>query len=450
MNVRIAALAATLALGAIAGALMPGDVLVGSARALEIQRVTSPGGIEAWLIEDRSAPILAIQAGFRGGSAQDPTGKDGLANLMVSLLDEGAGPFDSQAFQSRLENRSIEFGAEAERDNVMIGLRTIADRRDEAMAMLALALTEPRFDQSAIERMRASVLAAIQRDAENPQSIAWRTLWQSLFNSHVYGRQARGTLETVKALTRDDLTAFHKARFSREGLMIGVVGDISPEELKPLLDRTFGKLPVRGSSDAVAEATPAAPGTTTVIRRSIPQSVVAFGHFGIKRDDPDFYAAYVVNYILGGGGFSSRLMEEVREKRGLAYGVNSYMSTYRRAGLVLGSVGTENAQAAASLALIRKEWQRMREDGPSEKELANAKTYLTGSFALQLSSTTRIARMLVSIQADNLGIDYLDKRNSYIEKVTIEDAHRVARRLYDPDRLTVVVVGDPAGMNTTN
>ena len=420
------------------------------AHALTIERVKSAGGIEAWLIQDRSAPIIALHAGFAGGSAQDPMGKDGIANLLASMLDEGAGPYDSQAFQGRLENLSIEFSAEADRDRFYVGIRALADRRDDAVDMLALALAEPRFDADALERVRGSILSSIQRDAENPQSIAWRTLWQSLFPDHVYGRQARGTAESVKALTRDDLIGFHRARLAREGLVIGVVGDITPEALKPLLDRAFGKLPAVGSNGAVAEAKPAAPGTTTVIRRAIPQSVVAFGHFGIKRDDPDFYAAYVANYILGGGGFNSRLMEQVREKRGLAYSVTSYMSTMSRAGLVLGSVGTENAQAAKSLELIRAEWRRMREEGPTDKELANAKTYLTGSFALQLSSTGRIARMLVSIQAENLGIDFLDKRNSYIEKVTIEDARRAAKRLYNPDQLTVVVVGDPANLATTN
>jgi len=329
-------------------------------------------------------------------------------------------------------------------------MRTLSDRRDQAVDLLALALAEPRFDADSLERVRGSILSQIQRDAENPQSIVWRNLLQSLFPSHVYGRQSRGTMETVKALTRDDLLQFHRARIVREGMMIGVVGDITPEELKPLLDRAFGRLPAKGTTEAVVEAKSEAPGSTTVIRRAIPQSVVAFGHFGIKRDDPDFYAAYVVNYILGGGGFNSRLMEQVREKRGLAYSVTSYMATYERAGLVLGSVGTENGQAAKSLELIREEWKRMRDEGPTEQELANAKTYLTGSFALQLSSTTRIARMLVSIQADKLGIDYLDKRNSYIEKVTIADARRAAKRLYDPDKLTVVVVGDPANLATTN
>lgn len=422
----------------------------GPASALRIERVISPGGIEAWLIQDRSAPIIALQAGFAGGAAQDPKGKEGTANLLASMLDEGAGPYDAQGFQGRLENLSIEFSAEADRDRFYVGLRTLADRKDEAVDMLALALNEPRFDQASLERVRGSILSQIQRDAENPQSIAWRTLWQSLFAEHVYGRQSRGTLESVKILSREDLVQFHRARLAREGLVIGVVGDITPEQLRPLLDRAFGRLPAKGANDAVAEARPAAPGTTTVVRRPIPQSVVAFGHFGIKRDDPDYYAAYVVNYILGGGGFNSRLMEQVREKRGLAYSVTSYMTTMSRAGLVLGSVGTENAQAARSLELIREEWRRMREEGPTERELANAKTYLTGSFALQLSSTGRIARMLVSIQAENLGIDYLEKRNSYIEKVTIEDARRAARRLYNPDQLTVVVVGDPANLGSTN
>ena len=417
-----------------------------SADAFEIERVTSPGGIEAWLIRDRTAPVLAIQAAFPGGSAQDPAGKEGLASLMAGMLDEGAGPLDAEAFKAKIEDNSIEFSADAGRDHMTVGLRSLGNRRDVAVELLALALSEPRFEPQALERVRGQVLAQIQRDAENPRSIAWRTLWDALFPGHVYGRRAQGTAETVQALTRDDLILFHRAGLTREGMKVGVVGDITAEELKPLLDRAFGKLPAKGALTSIPEAKSAAPGTTTVIRRPIPQSVVTFGHFGLKRDDPDYYAAYVVNYILGGGGLGSRLMEEVREKRGLAYGVSSSLSTMARAGLVVGSVGTENAQTATSLELIRKEWRRMREDGPTETELKNAKTYLNGSFPLQLSSSSRIARMLVSIQVENLGIDYLDKRSAYIDKVTIEDARRVARRLFDPDRLTVVVVGDPAGL----
>ncbi len=417
-----------------------------AAQALEIERVTSPGGIEAWLIRDRTAPVLAIQASFPGGSSQDPAGKEGLASLMTGLLDEGAGPHNSQAFKARLEDRSIELSADADRDYLTVGVRSLTDRSSEAIDMLALALTEPRFDATALERVRGQTLVQIQRDAENPRSIAWRTLWSSLFPGHAYSRRSQGTLESVKALTRDDMAAFHRAALARDGMKIGVVGDITADELKPLLDRAFGKLPAKAALAKVPEAASASPGTVTVVRRPIPQSVVTFGHFGVKRDDPDYYAAYVVNYILGGGGQSSRLMEEVREKRGLAYGVSTTLSTLSRAGLVLGSVGTENAQTATSLDLIRAEWRRMRDDGPTEAELNNAKTYLTGSFPLQMSSSGRIARILVSIQIENLGIDYLKKRNSYIDKVTMADARRVAKRLFDPDRLTVVVVGDPAGM----
>lgn len=416
------------------------------AQAFEIERVTSPGGIEAWLIRDRTAPVLAIQASFPGGSSQDPAGKEGLASLMTGLLDEGAGPYDSQTFKARLEDGSIELSADADRDYLTVGVRSLTDRGGEAIEMLALALAEPHFDAVSLERVRGQTLVQIQRDAENPRSIAWRTLWSSLFPGHPYARRSQGTLESVKALTRDDMVAFHRATLARDGMKIGVVGDITADELKPLLDRAFGKLPAKATLAKVPEAAAASPGTVTVVRRQIPQSVVTFGHFGVKRDDPDYYAAYVVNYILGGGGQSSRLMEEVREKRGLAYGVATTLSTLSRAGLVLGSSGTENGQIATSLELIRKEWRRMRDEGPTETELNNAKTYLTGSFPLQMSSTGRIARMLVSIQIENLGIDYLQKRNSYIDKVTIADARRVAKRLFDPDRLTVVVVGDPAGM----
>ncbi|MGQ0676985.1 MAG: M16 family metallopeptidase [Rhodospirillales bacterium] len=421
-------------------------VMAASAEAFEIERVTSPGGIEAWLIRDRTAPVLAIQAAIPGGSSQDPAGKEGLANLMTGMLDEGAGPYDSQAFKARIEDRSIEISADADRDYLTVGVRALSDRRDEAVELLALALTEPRFAAADLERVRGQALAQIQRDAENPRSIAWRTLWGSLFPGHPYARRSQGTIESVNAITRDDMAAFHRAALSREGLKIGVVGDISPEELKPLIDRAFGKLPATSTLAKVPEAGSAAPGTVTVVRRAIPQSVVTFGHFGLKRDDPDYYAALAVNYVLGGGGQSSRLMEEVREKRGLAYSIASTLSTLRHAGLVLGMVGTENAETATSIELVRKEWRRMRDQGPSETELNNAKTYLTGSFPLQMSSTGRIARLLVAIQTENLGIDYLRKRNSYIEKVTLEDARRVAKRLYDPDKLTVVVVGDPAGM----
>jgi zinc protease len=419
------------------------------ARAVEVQRVVSPGGIEAWLVEDHSNPIIALDLAFRGGAALDPTGKEGLANMVAGLLDEGAGDLDSQAFQARLEDLSIMLSFSAGMDSFNGDLRTLTENRNAAFVMLRQALTEPRFDAEPIERIRGQILAGLARRAEDPDTIVGRTLNTLFFPDHPYGRPSRGTVDSVAALAVGDLRGFVAGRLGRDNLVLGVVGDIAPDELARLLDETFLALPAEAVPVEVAEVQPAGAGEVVVVEKDIPQSVVALGHAAIKRDDPDYYAAYVVNYILGGGGFASRLYAEVREKRGLAYSVYSYLNPLDHAGLVVGGVATQNGRVAESLALIRAEWRRMAEQGPSEEELRDAKTYLTGSFPLRFSSSGRVAGMLIGMQLEDLGIDYLDRRNGFIEAVTIEDARRVARRIYRPDDLTIVVVGRPDGVTPT-
>jgi zinc protease len=419
------------------------------ARAVEVQRVVSPGGVEAWLVEDHLNPIVSLDLAFRGGTALDPEGKDGLANLAAGLLDEGAGPLDSQAFQTRLADLSIRLSFSAAPDTFRGTLGTLTENRDAAFELLRLALTEPRFDPEPVERIRAQILAGVRRDAEDPDRIAGHTLMRLFFPEHPYGRPTRGTAETVAALSAEDLRRFVAEHLGRDNLKIAVVGDITAAELAPLLDETFGGLPAAAAPARVADVAPQGGGEVVVVRKDIPQSVVVLGHAGLPRDDPDFYAAYVVNYILGGGGFSSRLYEEIREKRGLAYSVRAYLSPRDHAALLIGGVATENGQVGQSLALIREEWARMAESGPSAEELAAAKTFLTGSYPLRQSSTGRIAGMLLSFQLDDLGIDYINRRNRHIEAVTLEDARRVARRLYREDLLTVVVVGRPEGIEAT-
>ncbi len=421
-------------------------VAVLPARAVEVQRVVSKGGIEAWLVEDHSNPIIALDLAFRGGSALDSQGKAGLANLVASLIDEGAGDLDSQVFQGMLDDRSISLRFSAGQDGFGGEVFTLSENRDLAFKLLRLALTQPRFDAEPVERIRAQILAGIESSAENPNSIAARTLRRLFFPSHPYGQPGEGTAESVAGIAPADLRDFVAQRFARDTLVIGVVGDITPGDLAELLDRTFSELPARAEGFAVSDAPPEGEGALVVVERDVPQSVVSFGHAGLKRDDPDYYAAYVVNYVLGGGGFSSRLYEEVREKRGLAYSVYSYLNPLDHSALVVGGVATQNGRVATSLELIRQEWRRMAEDGPSEKELADAKTFLTGSFPLRFSSSGRISSMLVGMQRENLGIDYLERRNSLIEAVTLDDARRAAKRLYDADKLTVVVVGRPDGV----
>jgi zinc protease len=363
--------------------------------ATHIERVTSPGGVEAWLVEDHTNPIIAMNASFPGGASQDPAGKAGLANLVSDLLDEGAGDLDSQAYQGKLADLAIELSFDAGRDSFDVGLKTLADNRDTAFSMLGLALTKPRFDADAVERVRGQVLTELTQQLESPGSVANRAL----------------------------------------------------AEIAPLLDAAFAGVPATADLAAVPDVQLAGGGTVKVIRRPIPQSVAIFAEAGIKRDDPDWYAAFVMNHILGGGGFSSRLMNEVREKRGLAYETSSFLIPHDHAALIGGEVGTRNDRMAESLDIVRHEWNRMAESGVTEAELADAKKFLNGSFPLELGSTAGIAGLLQSIQRYHLGIDYLDRRAGLIDAVTQADIRRVAKRLLHADALAAVVVGDPKGMN---
>lgn len=438
-------LAAALMLAMAAVLLWPGT----PAHAISIQRVISEKGIEAWLVEDHSIPLLTMRFAFRGGSALDPKGKEGLANMTSSLLDEGAGDLDSMAFQRRLEDNSISIGFGTGLDTFRGSLRALTENRTMAFDLLRLALTRPRFDPEPVERIRTQILSGLSRAAERPRHIARRTWMRAVFPDHPYRRPADGTPESIARIKTADMRGFVKDRMGRDKLVIAIVGDISAKQLAPLLDSTFGALPAKAKSNHVPEATPVVAGDMFVIKRDIPQSIVLFGHGGIKRNDPDYYAAYIMNYILGGSSLNSRLGVEVREKRGLAYSVYSYLSTMDHAGLIMGNVATANESVAKSIEIIRKEWARMGNTEVSKQELSDAKTYLTGSYFTRLNSTRRISRLLLGIQLERLGIDYISRRNRLINGVTAADIRRVAKRLLDPAKLTFVIVGMPEGVKPT-
>jgi zinc protease len=410
--------------------LMVGAIAVTPAAqaASKVERVVSPGGIQAYLISEPSIPFLSLALHFKGGAVLDPAGREGVAYLVSGLLDEGAGDLDSQAFRTELEDRAIRLSFDAGRDSVTGQLKTLTEHRARAFELLRLALVEPRFDPEPVERIRNQVQAELRRRSEDPDYIASLTWFDAALPGHPYGRPVRGTIDSVAAITTDDLRRFTRERLAKDNLVVGVAGDITAEELGPLLDLAFGDLP-----DAI-------------VRKDVPQSQVVFGQKGLPRDDPDFYAAYVANHLLGGGGFTSRLTEEVREKRGLAYSVYSYLYPMDHAPLWLGAVGTANAAVDESIRLVRKEVASMAAGDVDADDLADAKTYLTGSFPLRLTSNDQIASLLVSMQVDDLGIDYLERRNGYIEAVTLDHVRRVAARLYHPDDLLVVVVGNPDGL----
>lgn len=419
------------------------------AQAIDIKRVVSPGGIEAWLVEDHKVPVLALEWAFEGAGAIDPSGKEGLANLASHALDEGAGPYDSQAFQTRLQDSAVALSYSAGRDAFSGSLRTLSDRRDEAFELTRLSMAEPRFDAEAIERMRSSVLSSLKRDLADPNYVGRRLFYATAFPDHPYGGEVRGTLESLPRIAPDDLRGFVKSQFGRDRLVVTAAGDIAPDDLGRALDRIFGGLPAKTSVAVIPDATPKGLGETLLALRPTAQTVMLMGQPGVKRDDPDWYAASVMNYVLGGGGFGSRLMEEVREKRGLTYGVYSYLIPMDHAALVMAGGSTVNAKAGQALDIMRQEWARMAESGLTDTELADAKTYLTGSFPLQLGSTQSIARTLLQVRRDRLGIAYLDQRDRYINGVTQDDIRRVAKRLLDPAKLLTVLVGRPEGVTPT-
>jgi zinc protease len=436
--------AARRAVGFVAAIAATSMVFAATASATTIERVTSPGGIEAWLVHERAVPLIAIEFAFAGGAVQDPAGKAGTATLMASLLDAGAGDLDSTAFSDRLERKAIQMSFSAQRDTIQGTVRTLTENRDEAFELLRLAVTAPRFDAKDVEISRAQILSLLRRETTSPSDIANRRWWETAFEGHPYGRPVKGTAETVASISIADLKSFAQRILARQNLKIAVVGDIDAETLKVLLDRTFGALPEKPELFPIANVAPRGLGRRIEISLDVPQTVVDFGGPGIPRQDPDFMAAYLVNHILGGGSSDSRLYHEVREKRGLAYSVSDNLVWLDHAAVLLGGTATRADRAGETVDLIEHEIHHFAESGPTAGELMEAKRHLNSAFALNLDSSTKIAGLLVQLQLDGFGTDYFTRRGAMIEAVTLDDARRVAKRLLDKG-LLVTVVGKPQG-----
>jgi zinc protease len=419
-----------------------------SAQATTIERVVSSGGIEAWLVHEPALPMIAVDFAFKGGAVQDPPGKSGTAYLAASLLDDGAGDLDFNAFQDRLERKAIEMNFSADRDAVRGTLRTLTENRDEAFDLLRLALTAPRFDAANVELNRAQIISQLRRQTTSPGDIASRRWWETAFQGHPYGRAVNGSLETVPNISIDDIKAYTHRVLAQSNLKLAVVGDIDAATLKSLLDRVFGALPKDPQLTPVENATPQGLGKRIVVNLDVPQAVVDFGGPGIARKDPDFMAAYIVNHILGGGSSDSRLYHEVREKRGLVYSVADSLVWLDHTAVFLGGTATRAEKTGETVDLIDKEIHRLAEGGPTDAELTEAKNYLNSSFVLNLDTSTKIASMLVQLQLDNLGTDYFTRRPAMIGAVTLDDAKRVSKRLLDNGML-VTVVGKPTGVAST-
>jgi zinc protease len=425
---------------------MPALTANAPSRASTVQKIVSKGGIEAWLVEDYAVPLIAIEFAFKGGAAQDPAGKPGATTLLAGLLDEGAGPYDSEGFRRALDEDAIEISFSANRDMLNGHLQSLAKNSARAFELLRLAVTEARLDTEPFERVMSQIAASLKREANDPDFVAGRSFHAFAYPTHPYGLPVRGTLSSLPALTRSNLIELCTVTFARDNLKIAAVGAIDAKTLAGHLDDVFGQLPAKASLSPVPPAAFAAIGTRPVTPIEVPQSTIRFGREGIARNDADFIAASVVNHILGGGIFSARLFREVREKRGLAYSVYSQLTAYDHAAVFSGSTSTKNERAAESMAVIEKEILSLANDGPTEEELDKAKKYLIGSYALRFDTSTKIASQLLHLQTDGFGVEYLDERNNLIAAVTMEDAKRVAKRLFGDGKLLVTVAGQPEGM----
>ena len=416
------------------------------AHAIQIEEVTSPQGVKAWLVEDHSIPFVALNFSFEGGASLDAAGKRGAINLMTATLEEGAGKLEATAFAQAIEDLGADFSFDVDDDALTVTMRALTENRDAAADLLATALAQPRFDNDAVERVRGQVLSVIRSEDTDPNSIASKEMAGQAWGDHPYATSINGTADTVKTLTRQDLVAAKNRVLARDRVVVGATGDITPAELGPLLDKILGGLPPQGTAPLPEQAQLQLTGGVTVVDWDSPQTVVSFAGPGLPIDDPDYFAALVANHILGGGGFSSRLMDEIREKRGLTYGVSTGLATGIYGQSWQGGMASSNASVGQAIGLIRQEWDRMARDGVTEKELNDAKTYITGEYPLRFDGNSKIASILAGMQMIDLPRDYVEKRNALVEAVTAEDVQRVAQRLLKSDQLRFVLVGRPDGV----
>ncbi|MCO6384463.1 insulinase family protein [Oceanicola sp. 502str15] len=418
--------------------------LVASAE-VDIEKVTSPGGVKAWLVNEPSIPFVALEIRFKGGASLDAPGKRGAINLMTAILEEGAGDLDSRAWAAARDSLAASIDFDVHNDALSISAKFLSENMDDAAELLRMAMEEPRFDQDALDRVRAQVQSIIRSNDNDPDKIAGNTFDRLAWGNHPYGTDLNGTEDSVAALTREDMFDAKARVMVRDRLYVSAVGDIDAERLSSLLDNLFSGLPESGAK-LPPHVDYTLQGGLTVVPFDTPQSVVSFGQAGITRDDPDFFPAFVMMEILGGSGFNSRLMEEVREKRGLTYGIYSYLAPMDYGEIIGGGVASANGRVAQVIEVVRDEWAKLAAEGVSAEELERAKKYLTGAYPLRFDGNGRIANILVGLQIEGLGVDYITNRNGFVEAVTVEDVQRVAKRLIDPEGLHFVVVGAPEGL----
>lgn len=423
---------------------MNAPAVVMASRAEHVQRIVTPGGLTAWLVESYAVPLVAVEFALRGGAAQDPADKPGVAALLAGTLDEGAGPYDARGFHHAIEEHAIHLAFGADRDSFSGHLQTLSRHLDKAFELLKLALTEARLDAADVARIRNQFAAELKRDLNDPDAMAAKAFRESAFPNHPYGRPVRGALDSIDSLSREDLIALRERLFATKDLKIAVVGAIDAQTLATKLDDVFGAFSRDNDLASVPAIAVSNVGLRKIVDIDVPQTTIRFGRPGVTKRDPDYFAVVVANHILGGGTFTARLFREVREKRGMAYSVYSQLNEYDHCPMLIGAAATKNERAGEALAVIEEQVRAFAENGPTEDELDKARKYLIGSYPLRFDTSTKIASQLVNLQLDDFEPSYLDERNGRIAAVGLEDCKRAAKKLLGDGGLLVTMAGRPA------
>ncbi|KCZ60558.1 M16 family metallopeptidase [Hyphomonas chukchiensis] len=412
---------------------------------VEIQQFVTPGGVSVWLVSEPSIPIVSVEMAWKGGETSDPEGLEGLSDAVVYNMNEGAGDLDSLGFQTRMEELNMSFGCSTGNDWTSCSASMLKENAPEAMGLIATAFDAPRFDTGPFERFQRENLIGIKQRETSAGWLARKAMTDALYPDHPYARQT--SVESITALTPELAREQMRKLMVKDRLLVTAVGAVSPEELAPMIDMALGGLPETSELPPVADITlPTPPAEPIVVDLPQPQSLVMFSAPGLERHDPDFFAAYVLNYTVGGGGFESRLMKTLRVDKGLTYGVSTGLSTSDHLDTWTGGGQTKNESAGEFLAGIHDELNQFVADGMTEEELSDAKAYLTGSYALGFDSNAKIADQIMSVRQQDLGIDYFDTRNANMNAVTLDDVNRVAKEYLSPDNFIYVVVGEPEGV----
>ena len=411
--------------------------------ALEVEQIVSARGIKAWLVEEHSVPLVAIKFAFMGGSAQDPTGKEGLAGMMSDLLTEGAGDMPARTYKEKLSGLGSRLSTSSGKDAIYGGLETLSKRFAPSAELLRLVLVSPRFDASSIELVRGQRTTDLARSANDPTRLALDRWYAEAFPGHPYARPVDGTPESIARIMADDLKTMHGNLLARDVLHIVVVGDIDKRAAIEALDAIFGALPEKAKVARVDKIEPRPLPAPVVIERDYPLSTATFGLPSLRIDHPDFAALQVLNQIIGSGDFDSRLMEEIRVKRGLAYSIQTRLLRDSITSLLVGGVATKNEAMGTTLGVMKGVFDDMVRNGPTPSQFDNAKRYLVGSYLLDFDTNAKVASSLLGIQLEGEGPSYLVTRNQKINAVTLQDVRRIAEQVLKPDRLVVTVVGKP-------